>query len=48
LRRGWPLQYWGLEPLDRKRDSWEIRYASIFQLPASAPSAGVASPAFSF
>jgi chemotaxis methyl-accepting protein methylase len=34
LRRGWPLQYWGLEPLDRGREDWEIRYASVFQMPA--------------
>lgn len=36
LRRDWPLQYWGLEPLDRGRDDWEIRYASVFRMPASA------------
>jgi chemotaxis methyl-accepting protein methylase len=33
LRRGWPLQYWGLEPLDRDREDWETRYASVFQIP---------------
>ena len=36
LRRDWPLEYWGLEPLDRGRDDWEIRYASVFQLPGPA------------
>ena len=40
LRRDWPLQYWGLEPLDRGRDDWEIRYASVFQMPASAAAQG--------
>jgi len=32
LRQDWPLQYWGLEPLDRRRSDWRIRYASVFQL----------------
>jgi chemotaxis methyl-accepting protein methylase len=38
LRKDWPLQYWGLEPFDRRRNDWDMRYASVFQL-------GVASPA---
>ena len=38
LRRDWPLEYWGLEPFDRRRHNWEVRYASVFQI-------GVASPA---
>lgn len=33
LRRGWPFEYWGLEPFDRRQDDWEIRYSSVFQLP---------------
>jgi chemotaxis methyl-accepting protein methylase len=32
LRRDWPLQYWGLEPLDQDRVDWKMRYASVFQL----------------
>jgi chemotaxis methyl-accepting protein methylase len=32
LLRDWPLHYWGLEPLDRRRNGWEIRYASVFQI----------------
>lgn len=32
LRMGWPWQYWGLEPLNKKRPDWKIRYASVFQL----------------
>lgn len=36
LRRDWPLQYWGLEPFDRGREDWEIRYASVFQIPVAA------------
>jgi hypothetical protein len=36
LRRDWPLHYWGLEPLDRARGDWQMRYASVFQLPGRA------------
>ena len=36
LRRDWPLHYWGLEPLDRTRADWKVRYASVFQLPGRA------------
>lgn len=32
LRKDWPLQYWGLEPFDRRRSDWSTRYASVFQL----------------
>jgi len=32
IRRGWPLEYWGLEPFDESRPDWQIRYASVFQL----------------
>jgi SAM-dependent methyltransferase len=32
VRRDWPWRYWGLEPFDRKRRNWSIRYASAFQL----------------
>jgi chemotaxis methyl-accepting protein methylase len=32
LRRDWPLEYWGLEPFDRRRHDWEVRYASVFQI----------------
>jgi chemotaxis protein methyltransferase CheR len=36
LRRGWPLEYWGLEPFDGSRPDWAIRYASVFQVGATA------------
>ncbi|HTV31750.1 MAG TPA: CheR family methyltransferase, partial [Methylocella sp.] len=36
LRRDWPLHYWGLEPFDRTREDWEVRYASVFRLPERA------------
>jgi chemotaxis methyl-accepting protein methylase len=32
LRRGWPLEYWGLEPFCDDRSDWRIRYASVFQI----------------
>ena len=32
LRKDWPLQYWGLEPLDRRRSDRDLRYASVFQV----------------
>ena len=48
LRRDWPLQYWGLEPLDRGRDDWEIRYASVFQMPAPGEQAAACSPNSNF
>ena len=34
LRDDWPWQYWGLEPLNKKRHDWKIRYASVFQIGA--------------
>lgn len=37
LRRSWPCKYWGLEPIDRTRRDWEIRYASVFQLGDNPP-----------
>ena len=35
LRRYWPGQYAGLEPLNKRRQDWRIRYAAAFQLPAA-------------
>ena len=32
LRVSWPWKYWGLEPLDKSRPDWRVRYASAFQL----------------
>ena len=32
LRVHWPWDYTGLEPLDKKRRDWTIRYASAFQV----------------
>jgi chemotaxis methyl-accepting protein methylase len=35
LRRDWPAAYWGLEPFDKNRIDWRMRYASVFQLGGS-------------
>jgi SAM-dependent methyltransferase len=32
LRQSWPCRYWGLEPLDRGRRDWQVRYTSVFQI----------------
>jgi SAM-dependent methyltransferase len=32
IRQDWPWQYWGLEPIDRTRADYRIRYAAVFQL----------------
>jgi len=37
IRRGWPTEYWGLEPFDANRPDWKMRYASVFQMPRSLP-----------
>lgn len=37
IRRGWPVEYWGLEPLDDRRADWQIRYASVFQIGEKVP-----------
>ena len=32
LRRDWPFAWWGLEPLNKKRDDWQMRYAAVFRV----------------
>ena len=37
-RRVWPFHYGGLEPLNKSRPDWRIRYAAAFQLvPTATP-----------
>ena len=36
MRSFWPCHYAGLEPLNKKRQDWRIRYATAFQLVPSA------------
>lgn len=31
VRADWPWKWWGLEPLDRTRGDWEVRYTAAFQ-----------------
>lgn len=38
VRRDWPMGYWGLEPLDRSRKDWMVRYAAVFQVGEGSPS----------
>jgi len=37
IRRDWPVEYWGLEPLDDRRTDWQIRYASVFRIGDNLP-----------
>ncbi len=32
VRRDWPCKWWGLEPLDKGRADWKMRYAAAFRL----------------
>lgn len=32
VRRDWPCEWWGLEPLDEHRRDWQLRYGAIFRL----------------
>ena len=32
VRADWPWRWWGLEPLDRTRSDWQMRYASAFRV----------------
>lgn len=38
LRRGWPLEYWGLEPYRDDRSDSSLRYASVFQVGCTSAS----------
>jgi len=42
LRLDWPFHYAGMEPLNKRRRDWRIRYAAVFQLgsTATAPPTG--------
>jgi hypothetical protein len=32
VRADWPLRWWGLEPLNRRKHDWQTRYAAAFQI----------------
>ena len=36
VRSDWPWQWWGLEPLDRRRPDWETRYSAVFRIATDA------------
>jgi chemotaxis methyl-accepting protein methylase len=42
IRRGWPMEYWGLEPIDFERPDWRVRYACAFQLGEAHPDLTIA------
>jgi len=31
VRRDWPCEWWGLEPIDKRRVGWRTRYAAVFR-----------------
>ena len=35
VRADWPWQWWGLEPLNRRRRDWQTRYAASFRIVSS-------------
>jgi len=35
VHNAWPLRVWGLEPIDRTREDWPARYATVFRSPAT-------------
>jgi SAM-dependent methyltransferase len=37
VRVSWPFKYWGLEPLDKNKRDWQMRYASVFQVTPAGP-----------
>jgi len=37
VRQDWPWRYWGLEPFDRNREDFRVRYASVFQIGRPEP-----------
>jgi SAM-dependent methyltransferase len=39
LRADWPWCCWGLEPLDRSKPNWQLRYAAVFRIPDQSISA---------
>jgi chemotaxis protein methyltransferase CheR len=41
LRDSWPCGYWGLEPLNKRRHDWTVRYASAFRVWVNRVFAGV-------
>ena len=32
VRADWPWQWWGVEPIDRRRPDWQARYTCAFQI----------------
>ena len=32
VRADWPWEWWGLEPLNRRKHDWQTRYAAVFRI----------------
>lgn len=30
--RDWPCEWWGLEPMNKKKQDWQMRYAAVFRV----------------
>lgn len=43
LREDWPFEYWGLEPINKRRPDWRTRYASAFRVDGTLAKAGISS-----
>jgi SAM-dependent methyltransferase len=37
VRADWPWEWWGLEPLNRRRHDWQTRYAAVFRIASPQP-----------
>jgi len=40
MRKYWPGRYAGLEPLNKKRRNWRVRYAAVFRIPSEVSAQG--------
>lgn len=38
MTNDWPFRRWGLEPLDKRRNDWALRYCSVFQIASRSES----------
>lgn len=46
MLEAWPLRFWGLEPMDPRRQDWPARYATVFRVPATVDTAGCEGSSF--
>jgi SAM-dependent methyltransferase len=36
VRADWPWEWWGLEPLNQRKQNWQTHYAAVFRISGSA------------